>query len=400
MAKEFGLYISVPFCRSKCSFCNFASNVYSASDHGRYIDRVCEELRAARTKAESIGAHLPRQVDSIYLGGGTPSVLEAPLLQRLFATIHEVFQVTPAAEITMECAPGQIDDDVLSAMVECGVNRVSLGVQSFIDREAATTGRLHNRATTLSELARLRSAGIHRISLDLIAGLPHQTLDSWRESLRVLTDTGVEHASIYMLEVDDDSRLGRELLQGGARYHAGAVPKDDTIAIMFEIATDHLAAAGLDQYEISNYAVTGRESKHNMKYWLRHPYLGVGLDAHSMLNGLEGAIRFGYGDDLPAFLNGSNDWQDIDPLTPQAELEESWFLGLRLSTGVHLGELRSSYGAASIEPFLSSLREQENNGLVLSRDDTIRLTDRGKLLSNEVFRRILEVGEEELCPAN
>lgn len=401
MSQQLGLYISVPFCRSKCSFCNFASNVYSASDHGRYIDRVCEELRAARTKAASIGARLPAVVDSIYLGGGTPSVLEPAFIHRLFATVHQVFHVTPDAEITMECAPGQIDDGTLAAMVECGVNRVSLGVQSFIDRESATTGRLHNRATTLTDLTRLRAAGIHRISLDLIAGLPHQTLESWNESLRDLTATGVEHASIYMLEVDDNSRLGRELLNGGARYHAGAVPKDDTIATMFEIATEYLSAAGLEQYEISNYALAGRESKHNMKYWLRHPYLGIGLDAHSMLMTLNsGAVRFGYGDDLPEFLSTSSAWGNIDTLTPQAELEESWFLGLRLSTGVRLSQLRSSYGDAATALFLTTLHELEKDGLVLFCSDTVRLTDRGKLLSNEVFRRILEVGDEELCPAN
>ena len=148
-AESLGLYVSVPFCRSKCSFCNFASNVYGAEHHARYVDRLCEDLRHARQRAEAMGAYLPRRVDSIYLGGGTPSVLEPELLHQLFAVIRNGFEVSADAEVTMECAPGQMNDAVLAAMVACGVNRVSMGVQSFVDREAATTGRLHNRRLSL-----------------------------------------------------------------------------------------------------------------------------------------------------------------------------------------------------------------------------------------------------------
>lgn len=398
-----GLYLSIPFCRSKCSFCNFASNVYAVSHHERYVQRLCEELRNARAQAEAIDAHLPNTIDTIYLGGGTPSVLEPSLLHQLFATIRAEFQLSKDPEITMECAPGQIDDSVLAAMVECGVNRVSLGVQSFIDREAATTGRLHNRATTLRDVVRLRASGIHRINLDLIAGLPHQTIESWQESLAILVDTGVRHASVYMLEIDDESRLGRELLQGGARYHAGAVPIDDIIAAMFEIASESLNHAGIQQYEISNYAVPGEESKHNIKYWTRQPYLGIGLDAHSMLRTRKPvaagkSIRFSCTDDLTTFLDRSP-WQNIDPLTRRAELEEAWFLGLRLDTGVDLLQLRADFGDEAVDGFQPTLGTLEADGLLAMHEDSVRLTSRGSLLSNEVFSRILEVGDEELCPA-
>jgi oxygen-independent coproporphyrinogen-3 oxidase len=400
-----GLYLSIPFCRSKCSFCNFASNTYSATHHAAYIDRLCEQLAVARTNAETIGAHLPETVDTIYLGGGTPSVLDPDLLHQLFAAIHQHFAVSPDAEITMECAPGQIDDATLAAMPACGVNRVSLGVQSFNDREAASTGRLHNRATTLADIDRLRLAGIHRINLDLIAGLPHQTLDSWRESLSDLTDTGVQHASIYLLEIDDESRLGKELLNGGARYHAGAVPKDDTIATMFDIATQHLSDAGLNQYEISNYAVPGQVpdnvSKHNMKYWLRHPYLGIGLDAHSMLTrSNQTPVRFSCTDDLPTFLANPT-WQDLNPLTPQAELEEAWFLGLRLTTGLDLHQLEQTHG--NLEPFMPVLDQLIQDGFLKQSGTRIALTPRGQLLSNDVFAQFLDVQhevKEELCPAS
>ena len=324
------------------------------------------------------------------------------LLHQLFASIRNEFAVTADAEITMECAPGQIDDGVLSAMVACGVNRVSLGVQSFIDREAATTGRLHNRAAALNDIARLRAAGIERISVDLIAGLPHQTLASWQESLEVLTGTGVEHASIYMLEVDDESRLGKELLAGGARYHAGAVPKDDTIATMFELGAARLGQASVNQYEISNFAVEGRESKHNLKYWTRRPYLGVGLDAHSMLQrATDGrGVRFRSADDLKIFMDGPGEWLDIDHLSARAELEEAWFLGLRLSAGVSRARLEEAFGAAAVGRFLPTLQELAEGGMLELNEDRITLTTPGRLLSNDVFGRILEVGDEELCLAN
>ena len=310
--------------------------------------------RAGRPRR--VGAELPGTVDSIYLGGGTPSVLEPELLRKLFATIRQEFQLAAEAEITMECAPGQIDDAVLAAMVECGVNRVSLGVQSFVDREAATSGRLHNRATALRDLERLRAAGIRQLNVDLIAGLPHQTLESWRESLDVLMATGAEHASVYMLEVDDDSRLGKEMLAGGARYHSGAVPNDDTIAVMFEEAAARLEGGSLPQYEISNFASCGRESKHNLKYWLRRPYLGIGLDAHSMLRSAAGrTMRFGYDDDLAEFLAGSTPWES-QWLTRRAELEEAWFLGLRLAKGVSLGGLQAEFGVEQVAAFLPALQ--------------------------------------------
>ena len=195
--------------------------------------------------ARTLRVDIPSRVDTIYLGGGTPSLLEPDLIARLFAGIRTDFTIEPDAEITVECAPGQIADATLNALAQAGVNRVSLGVQSFIDREAHQSGRLHSRAIVLDDLKRLRAAGIANLNLDLIAGLAGQTFASWQDSVSVLIETGVPHASIYMLEVDDESRLGRELIAGGARYHAELVPTDDTIARMYETAIETLAGAGL-----------------------------------------------------------------------------------------------------------------------------------------------------------
>jgi oxygen-independent coproporphyrinogen-3 oxidase len=397
-----GLYISVPFCRSKCTYCNFASGVYPASEHARYIDRLIEDLAAAGAWATRMGVELPRQVDTVYLGGGTPSLLAPELIARLFAAMRAEFAVEPTAEMTVECAPGQISDATLEALVRAGVNRISLGVQSFIDREAQVSGRLHSRAVVLDDLRRLRGAGIANLNVDLIAGLAGQTFASWQESLSVLIDAGVPHASIYMLEVDEDSRLGRELLAGGARYHAELVPSDDTIARMYETAIERLAGAGLRQYEISNFARRGRSSSHNLRYWQRRPYLGLGLDASSALYALQpeassGAryvLRSTTSGDLKAYLDHP-EAAETAWLSPERQHEEAWFLGLRLNAGVRPAALRREFGREPVARALAVVDRLADEGLVTSDGRTVRLTAQGRLLSNDVFQQFLESVAEE-----
>jgi oxygen-independent coproporphyrinogen-3 oxidase len=401
-----GVYVSVPFCRAKCTYCNFASGVHGVEQHARYVERVCAELRGAEQSAERLGAVLPRTVGSVYLGGGTPSLLAPELLRRIFDELggdeqRSGFSVAKDVEITVECAPGQMADEFLKVMVEVGVTRVSLGVQSFVDAEARATGRSHTREGVLEEIARLRRAGIRQVNVDLIAGLPGQTLESWRESLKVLAESGAAHASVYMLEVDEDSRLGRELIGGGARYGAGLVPVDDAIAAMYEEGCAALAESGIVQYEISNFARPGAESRHNLRYWRRQPYLGVGLDAHSMLRREDGgSLRFGNTDDLDAYLGGdagANGEVEVDVLTRADELEEAWFLGLRLNAGVSRDALVAEFGAVALGRFDGVLEELCGEGLLMLAGDRVALTDRGRMLSNEVFARFLseEQGQEQ-----
>jgi len=403
-----GLYLSIPFCRSKCTYCNFASGVYPASEHARYVDRLIADMAAAPQWATGMDVYLPRTVDTVYLGGGTPSVLSGPDMARLFAAMCTHFRLTPDAEITVECAPGQISDETLAALAASGVNRVSLGVQSFIDKEAASSGRLHTRAIVLNDLARLRAAGISNINLDLLAGLAGQTLASWQESLAVLTEAGTPHASVYMLEIDEDSRLGRELLSGGARYHADLVPSDDTIAGFYETALETLAANGLHQYEISNFARTSAAispdqdptfaSRHNLRYWQRLPYLGLGLDASSMLLAADGtALRATTTSDLAAYLEGPP--ANFDPehpgtpetgwLSPTQQLEEAWFLGLRRNAGVDIAALRREFGPAAVAPAEPILHRLAQDGLLTLDGNRVRLTDCGRLLSNDAFAEFL-----------
>jgi oxygen-independent coproporphyrinogen-3 oxidase len=385
-----GVYISIPFCRSKCTYCNFASGVYPAREHERYVHRVMEDMTAARSWGSQMGVELPRAVDTVYVGGGTPTLLEPALVGELFGALRAEFDVEPGAEITVECAPGQLAGATLEALVDAGVNRVSLGVQSFIDREARETGRLHNRTIVVEDLARLRAAGILNLNVDLIAGLPDQTFASWEESLAVLAACEVPHASVYMLEVDEDSRLGRELLNGGARYHAGLVPSDDAIARMYETALGRLDAAGLEQYEISNFARSGFASRHNMRYWERRPYLGLGLDASSMLREAPGGyvLRSKTADDLKAYLDGGVK-AETAWLSPERQHEEAWFLGLRLNEGVAIAALEGEFGTERVRWALDAVGRLVAGGLIISDGKRVRLTERGRLLSNEVFQEFL-----------
>jgi oxygen-independent coproporphyrinogen-3 oxidase len=384
-----GLYLSIPFCKSKCTYCNFASGVFPATYFEQYIARLEQDLSSIREKAAQWNAVLPEVIDTTYLGGGTPSLLPPHLIRRLFAAVRREFVVFPNAEITVECAPGQLEDATLAAMVESGVDRISFGVQSFIDSEAKHTGRLHTREIALRDIDRVRRAGIRSINIDLIAGLPGQTRDSWRESLQVLADTAVGHASIYMLEVDDDSRLGREINSGGLKYYAPGVPSDEVIADMYSEAGDFLAFHGLAQYEISNFARENRESRHNLKYWKRKPYLGIGLDSHSMLPTRSGAaLRFATTDELEPFL-ASPGWAEPHRLSREEELEEGWFLGLRLNAGVNLRDLRAKFGAPSVDFLEPILTDLECEGLITWIADQVALTARGRLVSNEVFERFL-----------
>jgi oxygen-independent coproporphyrinogen-3 oxidase len=400
-----GIYISIPFCRSKCTYCNFASGVYPASEHARYVGRLVGDLESAGVWAGQINVNLPRRVDSVYLGGGTPSLLAPDLIDHLFTTIRANFHFDVDAEVTVECAPGQIADETLDALVAAGVNRVSLGVQSFIDREAQSSGRLHSRAIVEDDLRRLRAAGIRNINLDLIAGLAGQTFASWQESLDALIGAGVPHASVYMLEVDEDSRLGREMLAGGVRYHAELVPNDDAIARMYTQAIDSLATAGLAQYEISNFCLPGFASRHNLRYWQRRPYLGLGLDASSMLRAprssraeIPNVLRATTSDDLTAYLGAS---QPLETTwhSPASQLEEAWFLGLRLNAGVRVADLQSEFGLSAVTPALEVVSRLAEEGLLLSEGGVVRLTARGQLLSNDVFQEFLGLANvAELVP--
>ena len=396
-APPIGLYVSVPFCRGKCTFCNFASDSFPPERMDAYVDRLVADLATARAQAQASGLVLPRNADTVFLGGGTPSLLSAAQMQRLFAAIRQAFDITPDAEITVEAAPGQLADDLLDTLLAAGVNRISLGVQSFVDAESRAVGRTHTGAQCLAEIDRLRTAGIPRLSVDLIAGLPLQTEQSWQVSLETLLAAHVEHASVYMLELDGDSRLGNAVTQTRAvsqlavlgqhaRYHAHTVPDDDRCAALYAAACTALQAAGLPQYEISNFGVP---SRHNLKYWHRAPYLGLGLDAHSMLHTTGGtAVRFAQTDELDAYLTQAMP-PAFEPVTPTEAFEEAVFLGLRLVRGISLEHLRRHHDTSLVDQLLSRTRNLSAAGVLSLHDDNLRLTPHGRAISSTVFGQLL-----------
>jgi oxygen-independent coproporphyrinogen-3 oxidase len=280
---------------------------------------------------------------------------------------------------------------------------VSLGVQSFVDSEAHATGRLHDRLTVENDLRQLRAAGITNLNVDLIAGLPGQTSSSWDESLNALLASGVPHASVYMLEVDEDSRLGREMLKGGSRYRAALVPSDDAIARMYERAIEQLNTAGLQQYEISNFARPGFESRHNLRYWQRQPYLGLGLDASSMLgsNRTLAVTETRQGGDTQDFVVRATTTDELNEylrcpgtaetawLSLNRQHEEAWFLGLRLNAGVEISALQREFGRDMVEPAMKTVARLVDDELLSFDGERIRLTARGRLISNDVFQEFL-----------
>jgi oxygen-independent coproporphyrinogen III oxidase len=361
-----GVYISWPFCAQKCTYCNFASGVQPRGLEQDYLEALTSEISS---QIPSLPAP-----DTLYIGGGTPSAIDLPVIARVLADLPHKWR-----EATIEAAPGTLTTERIRAWRNFGVNRVSLGVQSFIRAELARTGRKHDATIVQNDVALLRSEGIANISLDLIAGLPGQTAASWQISLDALTALEVPHASVYMLEIDDDSRLGSEIILGGKRYGAFDVPNDDRIADFYETAVAHLARHGIARYEISNFARPGAESLHNLKYWHREPYLGFGSDAHSF----DGVTRWQNVETAAEYVERfqTNKTPRADSTRPDP-IEEKFFVGLRLAEGVEPDAsdwLR--YGAA-FDRHLST-------GMIESTNGRLRLTDRGIMVSNEIFQEFL-----------
>jgi len=355
-----GVYISYPFCSQKCSFCNFASGVSAPETIARYQRALLDEIRAYKWLWPP---------ETLYLGGGTPSLMPADLLRDVMAAIPP----ERLSEVTLECAPGTLTAETVDAWRECGINRVSLGVQSFVTNELRQTGRRHNREIVEREVALLRSGGITNINIDLIAGLPEQTLESMGESLAGLERLAAPHVSLYIFEIDEDSRLGNEILLGGQRYGAPRVPGDELTAQLYEKASSELRRLGYHHYEISNYAQPGFESRHNLKYWLLEPYIGFGLDAHSF----DGQRRWSNADTFDRYFSGEK-----PDTTASNSSEEHFFVGLRLLDGIEPTAEEWQLFAAPIEKW-------ERAGMLERAGLRLRLTPQAVLVSNEIFQEFL-----------
>jgi oxygen-independent coproporphyrinogen-3 oxidase len=399
-----GVYIQVPFCQTKCTYCNFHTGVVSRERYQPYADAVCREIRESAGDPSGLSAAVQSVqpalqidqydsvvVDSVYVGGGTPSLLDPAALAKILDTLRASYRVE-SPEITLEADPETVSPVKAAAWRAAGFNRISLGSQSFHDKELQAAGRMHRREDIFRAVELVRAAGIRNISMDLIAGLPHQTRESWEDSLSQLLRIAPEHVSIYMLELDEGSRLGKESLAGGTRYSVEAIPDDDTQADFYESACERLARAGYDHYEISNWALPGMRSRHNLKYWHREPYLGFGAGAHSF----DLFSRWANVHDSARYATlvemGKLPHEQTEFVTPGQVLNEEFFLGLRLLEGVDIRRIERECDPALADRFASirlRIDTLQSLGFVHLEGYQLRISPERLTISNEVFRELL-----------
>lgn len=359
-----GVYLHIPFCKSRCSYCDFATDVWrDASSVERYVEALISEIRNSRFEIRI-------SIDTIYFGGGTPSLLSAEQVGRIVEVVRDNFDVSIDAEITMEMNPATVTPETLAAYRELGVNRASFGVQTFNERDLKLLARGHDANDARQTYKMLRDTGFTNISFDLIAGLPGQTLDDWKRNLDEALAMSPEHLSLYLLEIHESTPLA-EQLRSGRR-----TPIDEELAAeMYEMMLDRLNTAGYEQYEISNFAKPGFESRHNSKYWTLDPVYGFGVSAHSF----DGTQRYANVRDTALYVTNVQRGSSTEAFREDIDhISESIFLGLRLEKGVALdGETSAKY-KKEIDQLIA-------DDLIALEDGTIKLTRRGKLFSNEVF---------------
>jgi oxygen-independent coproporphyrinogen-3 oxidase len=391
----FGIYIQVPFCQTKCTYCNFHTGVVSPSRYPSYAEAVCREIAEFERLPSRSAPGTPEAIDTVYFGGGTPSLLDPAALAKILDALRARFRWY-AGEVTLEADPETITAEKADAWARAGFNRISLGAQSFNDQELQAAGRMHRAADISRAVNILRAAGLTNISIDLIAGLAHQTRESWEESVTELLRLRPEHASVYLLEIDEGSRLGRESLAGGSRYGAPAVPSDDAMADSYGSVCARLKGAGYEHYEISNWALSGRRSRHNLKYWRREPYLGFGAGAHSFAHSENGPTRWANIHDSARYVamaeQGLSPREQIEAVSAEQAFDEELFLGLRQLDGIDMPAIEQKYGNALAGRFADTRRRIDDlraNGLVEFDGARLRLAPDRIAISNEVFVELL-----------
>lgn len=370
-----GVYIHIPFCRSRCSYCDFATGIYQSELAATYVYATGKEIMRWQCVEN------PSSVDTIYFGGGTPSTLSPDQLSYLLARVYDRFTVSSSAEITMEMNPGTLSLETIQAFRNLGVNRASFGAQTFDDRELARLGRSHTVADTHQTFEDLRKAGFDNVNFDLIAGLPGQTLAGWRRNIETAISMRPEHLSFYLLEVHEGTPLAEHI-------RAGKQPKpdDDLAAEMYELMLEESVEAGYEHYEISNLCLPELQSRHNTKYWTGAPYYGFGCSAHSYDGSLR---RWANQRDIARYIAAID--ANESPVAQTWELcehdrrSEKIFLGLRLMKGISLREYEISFGEDIREKYRNDFERFLEAGLIEEQNDFLRLTRTGALLSNEVF---------------
>jgi len=376
-----GVYLHIPFCKSRCSYCDFATDVYKRGEIvDRYVDALTSEILAAHDEknppANAGGSDL--SIDTIYFGGGTPSLLTPLQLEKILSAVDKQFAVQPERELTVEMNPATVTLEKLKDYRSLGVNRASFGVQTFDDTELKRLARGHNAEDARMTFRLLRDAGFENISFDLIAGLPRQTLADWERNLDEALTLQPEHLSLYLLEIHDGTPLATQVRDGRQ-----PMPDEDLAAEMYELMLDKVTAAGYAQYEISNFARTGFESRHNTKYWRLEPVYGFGVSAHSF----DGSQRYANERDTAKYVSLIEGSGGADVMREQIDAASEFiFLGLRLNKGIDAAEYKTRFGIDLHQKYSAELKEIRDAGLIETDGRNFRLTRRGMLFSNEVFR--------------
>ncbi len=371
MKKPLGIYIHVPFCLRKCNYCDFCSFAGKADTLGKaYTDELARRVLIA---ADSARAY---EVDTVYFGGGTPSLLPPRLLGHVLDTVRKGFSVTDTAEITLECNPATVELAALRELRTLGFNRLSVGLQSTVDSELSLLGRAHTYADFVSCFGDARRAGFENISVDLMYGIPEQTEETLIRSVDLLTSHSPEHISAYGLMIEEGTDFYR-------RRNSLNVADDDMQAAMYSIVGERLERAGYKKYEISNFAREGFESRHNLRYWRGLEYLGFGVAAHSYFDNQ----RFGNSPDVDAFVRGEDIIEEREVITPDERRREFVMLGLRLTEGISLAEYGSRFGKSFDADFFTEKFVSE--GFMAKKDDRIALTEKGLLVSNSILSALL-----------
>lgn len=366
-----GLYVHIPFCSSICSYCNFNRGLFEAGLKDRYVAALEQEIRRA-------GRGEP--ADTIYFGGGTPSLLEPAEIARIVTACRDAFGVSPDAEITLETNPETSSPARMEQFRTAGVNRISFGVQSFREPELRRLGRVHSADRARTAVAEARGVGFDNVSLDLMMWLPQQTRDDWRESVETLIDVGPEHASLYLLELYPNAPLKEEMARAG-----WSLAPDEDAAEMYLWSLERLQCAGYEQYEISNVARGGNVSRHNLKYWTDGEWLGFGCGAHSTRDGARWKNVSATEDYIARIASGAAAASERRELSASERLEEALFTGLRIVSGVNIDILGLQYGVDVWARYGEALRPFVAGGQLVREGQRLRLTREGMLLANEIM---------------
>ena len=387
--KELELYVHIPFCVRKCAYCDFLSAPADTQERTLYIDALTEEIRARKNDFNAY------RVSTIFLGGGTPSILEGDDSARIFRALQENFDISDDAEITMEVNPGTVTEEKAASWRKSGVNRLSIGLQSADDRELKMLGRIHTYREFLDTWKIVREAGFENVNVDLISAIPGQNLRSWSETLRKAADLGPEHISAYSLIVEEGTPFYERYGDGSGEdedkgNHLPPLPDEDTEREIYKATEKILAEYGYHRYEISNYAKTGYECRHNLGYWERKEYLGLGLGASSLLS----ECRFHNTADMGKYLRlyenaGTDICEDIEHLSVEDQMEEFMFLGLRKTVGISVDDFRKAFGREIREVYGEQMRKLEEQRLIEYSGNRVRLTERGTDISNYVFSEFM-----------